>query len=120
MKNALIILIFLFCPHITYTQTDHMQFEIDYLLDYVKNSGCVFIRNGRNHNPEEAVQHINRKFEYFRDKITTTEVFIDFCATKSTMSNKPYEIKCPGQPLVKSRDWLLKELDRIRAIKETN
>jgi hypothetical protein len=117
MKKALIVLIFLFYPNVTYTQTGSMLFEIDYLIDYIKNSGCIFIRNDRNHSPKEAVQHINHKFEYFKDKITTTESFIEFCVTKSTMSNKPYEIKCPGQPLVKSREWLIKELDRIRAMK---
>ena len=93
MKKALIMFIFLFYPNVTYTQNESMQFEIDYLIDYIENSGCIFIRNGRNHSPEEAVQHINRKFEYFKKKITKTEAFIEFCANKSTMSNKPYEIK---------------------------
>ena len=117
MKKALIILIFLLYPNVTYAQTGSMQYEIDHLIDYIENSGCIFIRNGRNHSPEEAIQHIIRKLEYFKKKITTTEAFIELCATKSTISNKPYEIKCPGQPVVKSRDWLLKELDRIREMK---
>ncbi|MBW1842105.1 MAG: DUF5329 family protein [Deltaproteobacteria bacterium] len=91
-----------------------MQVEIDHLLKYIQDSGCTFIRNGKEHDPEATVQHIMEKYNYFKNKIESTERFIDLCAAKSTMSNKPYKISCPGEPLVESKAWLLQELYKFR------
>jgi len=91
-----------------------MQREIDHLINHVQHSGCKFIRNGKEHTPEEAAQHILNKYDHFKDKITNTEEFIAFCATKSILTNQPYKMRCPGQNLVESKDWLLMELRRFR------
>ena len=91
-----------------------MQSEIDHLISYIRNSDCTFIRNGKAYGPEEAVQHILKKYDYFRSKIETAEAFIDFCATKSILSNRPYEIGCPGKDVIENRAWLLMELKRFR------
>ena len=88
--------------------------EVDYLLDYVANSGCVMNRNGSRHDGEEAVAHISKKYDYFRDDIKSTEDFIEYSATKSTMSGKYYTVECPGAEPVKSQDWLLDALQVYR------
>lgn len=71
-------------------------------------------RNGKKHTGEDAYAHVKKKYEHFRDEITTTEEFIDYSASKSTMSDKYYLNHCPGQQARRSRDWLLEELGRYR------
>jgi hypothetical protein len=93
---------------------EQLQSEIDHLMDYVRNSDCQFIRNGKAHKSDEAVEHILRKYDRFKDKIKTTEDFIDYCASKSLLSKKPYKIGCPDQEWVDSKDWFIEELKRFR------
>jgi len=103
--------IFLF---FTIAESGQMQREINHLINRVQHSGCTFIRNGKEYTPEEAAEHILNKYDHFKDKITNTEAFIAFCATKSILTNQPYKMSCPGQNLVESKDWLLMELRRFR------
>ena len=92
-----------------------MEEEIEHLLNYVSNSKCVFVRNGDEHDSKEAVDHILRKYEYFKDDIRTTEAFIELCATRSTISDKEYYIKCGSKENIRSKDWLMKELMMYRS-----
>jgi hypothetical protein len=89
--------------------------EVEHLLDYVAQSGCTMLRNGSEHQGPEAREHIQRKYDYFRDEIASTEQFIEYSATKSTMSGKYYTVRCPGQGEQRSQDWLLEELAAYRA-----
>ncbi|MGB3646953.1 MAG: DUF5329 family protein, partial [Desulfobulbales bacterium] len=41
------------------------------------------------------------------------EEFIQYSATKSTMSGQPYRVVCNGEGMTSS-DWLLAELDKVR------
>ena len=91
-----------------------MQEEIDYLINAVKTSDCVFIRNGSSHDPAEAARHINKKYTYLKKRITTAEDFIKGAATGSSLSGKPYLMICNGVE-IKSADWLRAELKRYRS-----
>ena len=53
-------------------------------------------------------------YDYFRDRIETTEEFIEYSATKSTTSGKYYIVICEGQPPIRTQEWLLRELDSYR------
>ena len=88
--------------------------EVQHLLQFVQESDCVMTRNGSEHSGEEAVEHIQNKYDYFRDEIDTTEKFIEYSATKSTMSGKYYTVECPGGKKLRSQDWLLEELAQYR------
>jgi uridine phosphorylase len=57
--------------------------------------------------------HIEKKYNYFKDKITTAEEFIRYSATKSTMNGEPCRVACNGVGM-NSSDWLLAELDKLR------
>ena len=72
------------------------------------------MRNGREHDSAEAVEHIRRKYRHFDDEIDSAESFIEYSATRSTMSGKPYSIRCPGEAEQPSASWLLEELARYR------
>ena len=88
--------------------------EVNHLLAFVKNSGCIINRNGTDHPAEEGVSHIEMKYDYFRDDIKSTEEFIELSATKSTMSGDYYTVKCPGMEVIKTKDWLFEELKQFR------
>ena len=88
--------------------------EVNYLLNFVKQSQCVMERNGSQHKGIAAMRHIQTKYDYFRDDIENTEDFIKYSATKSTMSGKYYMVYCPGKPEQKTSQWLLKALELYR------
>lgn len=92
------------------------QDEIDHLLNFVASTDCQYERNGTMHDGTEAVEHINKKYEYYLDDIETTEDFIKFSASKSKMSGKYYKIHCKNKAPVKSQDWLLTELAAYRKL----
>lgn len=115
MKNSIIIILAAFIlPAFASSSNIQMQMEIDHLINYIQSSECIFIRNGKNYSPDEAIEHIKKKYEYFRNRIDSTEQFIELCATKSTMSNKPYLINCREEEVVECGIWLLRELKRFR------
>jgi hypothetical protein len=88
--------------------------EVEYLLGLVKTSACKFERNGKLYDGQKAYEHIERKYEHFRDEITSTETFIEYAATKSMISGKYYLIICAGMEPENTGDWLLKELRKYR------
>jgi hypothetical protein len=91
--------------------------EIEHLIAFIRNSPCVFIRNGAEYDGATAADHVRQKYEYYRDRdrIHSVEDFIDLAATRSALSGKPYRIRCPGKPAGPAADWLRAELPRIRA-----
>ncbi len=88
--------------------------EVEHLLKFVETSDCIFERNGKKYDGKDAYKHINRKYKYFRDEITTTEEFVEYSGTKSTRSGKDYLIYCDDNEPIKSSVWLLEELTRYR------
>lgn len=89
--------------------------EVEHLISFLESSDCSMVRNGGAHDGAEAAKHVKRKYKYFRDDIGSTEQFIELSATRSTMSSKPYEVHCPGEPPRTSADWLLEELEAYRS-----
>lgn len=91
--------------------------EIDALMGKLVASGCQFDRNGSLHNGEEAKGHILRKLEYLEGKRTlqSTEQFIELAASQSSSSGKPYFVKCGSGAAVPSQQWLLGQLQSLRA-----
>jgi hypothetical protein len=93
---------------------ENLQETIDYLLEYVRNSDATFIRNGKEHSPEAAADHIMKKYKHYRKKIKTPEDFIRLSATKSTMSGKAYHIRTKDGVTMTSAEWLLQALEEYR------
>jgi hypothetical protein len=88
--------------------------EVQHLLDYLKNSGCQMERNGSKHDAREAVEHIQKKYDYYKDDIKTTEDFIERSASRSSLSGRAYQVLCPGEEARPTADWLKDELERYR------
>jgi hypothetical protein len=91
--------------------------EIDALLARLQSSGCSFQRNGSWYDGAEARTHLMRKLQYLedRDLVQTTEQFIDRAASESSMSHKPYLVRCGSTAPVESRVWLTQQLKTLRS-----
>lgn len=88
--------------------------EIQYLLASIGQSQCIFIRNGKSHDPTEAESHLRMKYDKTRYWIDSSEKFIERIASKSSLSGRPYLIDCPDAETRPSRNWLLEKLIRYR------
>ena len=91
--------------------------EIDHLFTYLKSSGCKFYRNGKWHTAEAASDHLRTKYDYMlkKEMVTSTEAFLEHGAARSSMSSKPYLVRCAGSAPVESASWFKAELARFRA-----
>ena len=92
-----------------------IQEIINYLVEFVRSSDVVFIRNDKEHTPEEAVSHMLKKYKYAKRKVKTPEDFIEYCATKSTVSGKPYLVRLVDGRTITSAQWLLAALEDYRS-----
>jgi len=97
------------------TSRANMGLEIEHLLQYIDASDCSFIRNGKSYDSIDAGAHIRKKYAHIKKRIKTTEDFIKYAATKSSLSGRPYQIICNGEKMV-TAEWLDRELNRFRGI----
>ncbi|WP_457321825.1 DUF5329 domain-containing protein [Roseateles sp. P5_E11] len=91
--------------------------EVDALLTRLQASGCEFNRNGSWYAGAEAKAHLLKKLDYLegKDMVKTAEQFIERGAATSSMSGKPYLVRCAGKAPVESAQWLKTELQLQRA-----
>ncbi len=88
--------------------------EIQYLLEFVASSGCTFIRNGSENDPEAAADHLRLKYRKGKRYFNTSEQFIDRLASESSWTGKKYQINCDGE-ISESGVWLHQALDEYRS-----
>ncbi len=88
--------------------------EIEHLITAVGESDCTFERNGKSHDAEAAESHLRMKYRRGRRHAATAEKFIERLASKSSMSRKPYLMKCPNEAAVPSGEWLQARLTELR------
>lgn len=88
--------------------------KIEALIQAVADlQGAVFMRNGSGHAPQEAAEHLRLKWKNAGRKVKTAPEFIQHCASGSSMSGRPYEIRLRDGRTVLARDWLWTELKRM-------
>ena len=93
---------------------DEAETPIQHLLNYVRQSDLVFVRNSSDHDSTEAAKHISEKYAHFKDDIVTPEEFIELCASKSLLTGKVYLVIDKQGREFATRDWLLTELAAYR------
>ena len=93
--------------------------EIEHLIGHLKASGCEFQRNGSWYDSAKAAEHLRGKYDYLLKKgwVVTSDDFITRAATESSMSHKPYQVRCAGKDAEPSANWLQAELKRYRTSK---
>ena len=80
-----------------------------------KDSGAIFIRNGKEHNAAAAASHLRLKWKNAGKRVHSAEDFIRYCATGSSMSGKPYRIRLADGRELDSADYFHAQLRRIKA-----
>lgn len=105
-----------FAPFADAAQSQETQTEISYLLTYIGSSGCDFFRNGSWHDSKQAEDHLRSKYAALSvgGGVDTAEEFIEKTATKSSLSGRPYEVRCGDGDIVGAHDWLMDTLTRFR------
>ncbi len=93
------------------------QQRINYLLSAIENAQLSFIRNGTEHSPQEAAEHLRVKLRRGQSswfapakESWTAEMFIDKLASKSSLSGKPYQIEWLNGERVDASVWLYQQL----------
>ena len=92
---------------------EQMGNEVSHLLSFVETSDCLFLRNNTTHTSVQARQHIERKLNHIKAKITSTEDFIRYAASKSSITGQRYLVDC-GDGQISSQQWLMDELLKFR------
>ena len=87
--------------------------EIEYLLHYVEESGCLFIRNGDEHASPSAASHLRLKYSRGKRYAGTAEQFIDRLASESSWTGETYQVSCEGE-IEPAGDWLHRALAEHR------
>jgi hypothetical protein len=84
---------------------------IEQLIRHVGSlEGAVFIRNGEEHSPAAAAEHLRRKWEAAGDEIATADAFIDQLASKSSVSGEPYIIRLKDGTETPAGEYLRRRL----------
>jgi hypothetical protein len=93
--------------------------RIEYLISSVAAMhDAQFIRNGTRYDARAAAEHLRTKLSFAGSHVQTAEDFIRYCATGSSVSGQPYEIRLPDGQVVRAADFLrdkLAEFDRRAA-----
>jgi len=75
--------------------------------------GAVFIRNGSEYDSAKAADHLRRKLGYAGKKVQTAEQFIQYLATGSSMTGKPYKIRFADGRTVESAAFFREQLRKL-------
>lgn len=85
--------------------------KIDYLIASVETlQGAQFIRNGKTYDAHAAADHLRLKLRAAGSRITTAGEFITYCASQSSLSGTPYQIKFADGRIVTSAAYLQQKL----------
>ena len=95
-------------------QAEDLDATVEHLITYVKDSGVTFKRNFSSHDSVEAVEHIEKKYQHFKDEIDTPEKFIELSATASLVTGKKYMVITKQGEEIPAGVWLNAELDHYR------
>jgi hypothetical protein len=89
--------------------------KIEYLIRSVEQlSNAKFIRNGSAYEAKAAADHLRMKLREAGRHCSTAEDFIRVCASKSSMSGKPYQIRFADGTMVTSEAFLREKLKQLK------
>ena len=111
IKPTLLFILLVLAPLLV--SSDDANSEIEHLLITVGKSNCTFFRNEKMHTSADAEEHLRLKYRKGKKWIDTAEQFITRIATQSSLSGKPYYIRCIESEQL-TGEWLTKELAAYR------
>ena len=91
--------------------------KIEFLISSVENlKGAKFIRNGSEYDGKEAAEHLRMKLQNAL-VVETADDFIRLCASKSSISGKPYMIRTSDGKTIKSEEYFREKLKEYYSTK---
>ena len=115
MKNRFSIVFLITALSAVAQQTAYTeQQKTDHLIIFVRNlKGATFIRNGSEHTPAEAADHLQFKREKAGTGLKTARDFIEKVASKSSMTGTPYIIRFANGKEFPASMVLTNELNKL-------
>jgi hypothetical protein len=108
--------LFLVWPLVAQQPAYTEQQKTDHLIVFIRNlKGATFIRNGSEHTPSEAADHLQYKREKAGSRLKTARDFIDKIASQSSMTGTPYMIRFANGKEFPSAMVLTNELNKLEA-----
>jgi hypothetical protein len=90
--------------------------RIRYLLASIEAlTGAEFIRNGAAYDAQTAADHLRYKLRSIGSRVKTAEDFILYCATQSSMSGEPYQIRFADGQVIASAAYFRQKLAEFDA-----
>jgi Family of unknown function (DUF5329) len=87
------------------------QRRIEFLIAQIEGlQNAQFVRNGTAYDAKAAADHLRLKLKNAGDRVTTAEDFIRLCASVSSLSGKPYQIRFSDGRVVSSEAFLRERL----------
>ncbi|MEW6188367.1 MAG: DUF5329 family protein [Thermodesulfobacteriota bacterium] len=95
---------------------DHEGARIQYLISSVETlEGAVFIRNGQAYDGKKAGEHLGLKLKAAGKRVKTAEDFIKLCASRSSVTGIPYQIRFPDGRVLKAETFFISTLKSYSA-----
>lgn len=90
--------------------------KIDYLINAIASlDHAQFVRNGTAYNAKTAADHLRLKLKNAGSRVKSAEDFIRYCASVSSMSSVPYQIRFSDGTVVTSEAFLRKKLAEFQS-----
>jgi len=87
--------------------------KILYLIGQIRSSSFEFERNGRIYTGSKAASHLMMKYGFAKDRVKTAEEFIQFIASESSETHKPYYVIDASGIRHKTQEVLVHELSLL-------
>lgn len=89
--------------------------EINYLITSIETLGnAQFVRNGTAYDSKTAADHLRLKLRNAGSRIRTAEDFIRYCASVSSVTGTPYQIRFSDGRVITSEVFLRQKLSEFR------
>jgi hypothetical protein len=89
--------------------------KIAYLIASIESlQGAEFIRNGTHYDAKAAADHLRLKLRMAGSRVVTADDFIRVCASASSVSGNPYQIRFADGHVVSSEAYLRQKLVEFR------
>lgn len=103
--------LFIFSSASAYAISEEEHQKVMFLLNKLSEyDNLTFVRNGSEYKADAAVKHLLRKYDYAKDDLKTAGDFIIHCASKSSLSDKPYLVIYENGEKENSQDFLFRLL----------
>jgi hypothetical protein len=114
VKTTVAGFLFLVLPALLLARDARQQQRIDYLIRSLSSlNGAVFIRNGSEYDASAAREHLQRKLNAAGERVTSAEEFIKYCASESSLTHQPYQIRFADGTTITSASYFRNELKKF-------